>query len=486
MKLSTQISLGFLIAISIDLVDSFFNYLLTLKVKTDSEFLNRSAAVIRNSGNLNKGMIDMQSAFRGYLLTDDDQFLQQYNRELDSLPVLIARERPIITIPAEHRILDSIVALHNLWVAYANNIIEAKRRSNSADTSAERYKYLFETQLKKGVGKDYNDEIAGLFRSFNETEYRDREERRIALSESINETDRSSLTFSILLVIIGSGIAIFLVRKISRRIDSLVKLAVNISQGNFSKVSDDRKDELSSLSISLNSMSDKLSRNISDLEKKNAELNQFAYVVSHDLKAPVRGISNIVHWIEEDLGEEVSPAMRKYLDLIPERIKRMESLIDGLLEYARISRNRSLTENVDVEALVGDLVELIVPKEFKVNATGLPTIYTERLLLQQVFANLISNAVKYSGPERGEITVTCKEDGAFYEFSVRDNGPGIAPEYHEKVFEIFQTLRERHDKESTGIGLAIVKKIMDEKQCSIRIVSSPGKGAEFIFTWPKS
>jgi len=103
-----------------------------------------------------------------------------------------------------------------------------------------------------------------------------------------------------------------------------------------------------------------------------------------------------------------------------------------------------------------------------------------------VFSNLISNAVKYTPPENGRIEISSVEKENYYEFSVSDNGSGIDQEYHEKIFVIFQTLREKHDKESTGIGLAIVKKIIEERHCTIHVVSSAGKGATFIFTWPKN
>lgn len=141
----------------------------------------------------------------------------------------------------------------------------------------------------------------------------------------------------------------------------MVNLANNISKGEFAIVKDNQNDELTSLSVSLNSMSETLSKNIKELEKRNKELNQFAYVVSHDLKAPIRGIYNVIQWIEEDLGKEVSAQMRKYLNIIPERIKRMEDLIHGLLDYARIGREKPLKEKVDVQTLIEDITELIAP-----------------------------------------------------------------------------------------------------------------------------
>src|SRR5690606_3552830 len=131
-----------------------------------------------------------------------------------------------------------------------------------------------------------------------------------------------------------------------------------------------------------------------ELEHRNAELNKFAYVVSHDLKAPIRGIHNVIKWIEEDLDDELSPEMKKYLDIIPQRTMRMEALINGLLDYARIS-HKTPAEKVDVNAMVHDIADSFVPRSFKLEIDNLPEIYTERLKLEQVFANLISNAVKY-------------------------------------------------------------------------------------------
>jgi len=486
MKLSTQISLGFLIAIAIDLLDSSINHSLTTKVNTNMDFLTKSEAVMRYSSQLNKGIVDMQSAFRGFLLTSDESFLLPYYDGLKSIPILLKQEDNLIDASSpQQRKLDSIVMLHKLWVNYANQIIDAKKEAIKNPQQSARYQYLLNNQLKTHLGKSYNDEISNIFRSISQYEYRVREARRKALASSVKQTETFSLLFSGLLIVAGSSIAFFLVRKISRRIGSMVKLAENIAQGNFALVNDTKNDELSSLSVSLNVMSDRLSRNINELEKRNKELNQFAYVVSHDLKAPVRGIYNVVHWIEEDLNHEVSPKMRKYLDIIPERMARMENLIDGLLDYARVASNKQVKEETDVLMMVNEIAEMIVPKEYKLVTKNLPKFSTEKLLLQQVFSNLISNAVKYTPVKNGKITISCVERGIFYEFSVTDAGVGIEEEYHEKIFEIFQTLREKHDKESTGIGLAIVKKIIEDKHCTVKVNSAKGKGATFIFTWPK-
>ncbi|HEY4060974.1 MAG TPA: ATP-binding protein [Puia sp.] len=484
MKLSTQILLGFLIAISIDLADSYINYSLTLKVTTDTQFLTRSETTLRTSERLREGMSNMQSAFRGFLLTGDEDFLTPYRQGLNTLPQLIADEMNISSSPAQRAKLDSILYFQHAWVAYANTLVAARKGADSNNTAATQYQYLLDTRFRKQLGKSYTDSITALFGAFEQYEYRLRDERRSALTNSIRATERSSLIFSILIIITGLGLAYILVSKISSRIKTLVRQAENITAGDFTPVEDTKSDELTSLSASLNTMSRRLSRNITELKKRNDELDQFAYVVSHDLKAPVRGISNVVHWIEEDLEREISPKMREYLDIIPTRITRMESLIDGLLRYARVGREQSIKEDTDVTSLIDELGELIVPKEYTLATVNLPKLRTEKLLLQQVFSNLLSNAVKYT-PAGSSITISAIDIGNHYEFSVSDNGPGIDGKYHEKIFVIFQTLRERHDNESTGVGLSIVKKIVEDRNCSIRVVSAAGKGTSFIFTWSK-
>jgi light-regulated signal transduction histidine kinase (bacteriophytochrome) len=262
----------------------------------------------------------------------------------------------------------------------------------------------------------------------------------------------------------------------------MVLLAENISKGNFTIVKDTRNDELTALATSLNTMSGKLDKNIHELKNRNSELNKFAYVVSHDLKAPIRGIHNVVSWIEEDLQDELSPELKRYLKIIPQKTKRMEALINGLLDFARLNVKAS-PEYIDTNAMVHEIADSIVPRNFKLEIGVLPNLFTERIKLEQVFTNLISNAVKYTQHDKGLIQISCQTFMHFHEFSVKDNGIGIAREYHQKIFEIFQTLREQNEEESTGVGLAIVKKIIDDQQEYITLKSELGKGTEFIFTW---
>ncbi|HVG45426.1 MAG TPA: PAS domain-containing protein [Longimicrobium sp.] len=234
---------------------------------------------------------------------------------------------------------------------------------------------------------------------------------------------------------------------------------------------------------------EELTRLTQALEQSNRELDQFAYVASHDLKAPLRGIANLTEWIQEDLGERVTGESAEHMRLLHGRVHRMEALIDGILAYSRAGRVRTAVERVDTGALVGEAVELLAPGEgARVEVEpGMPTVEAERVPLQQVFMNLIGNAVKYGGAGRDEVRVRVdwRPVRDAYEFTVSDDGPGIAPEYHDRIWGIFQTLQARDKVEGTGIGLSVVRKIVESRGGEVWVRSMPGEGAAFHFTWPR-
>ncbi|MGI8510038.1 MAG: sensor histidine kinase [Gemmatimonadaceae bacterium] len=226
---------------------------------------------------------------------------------------------------------------------------------------------------------------------------------------------------------------------------------------------------------------------ITALARSNQELDQFAYVASHDLKAPLRGIANLSEWVEEDLGDNVPEDVRKKMDLIRGRVHRLEALIDGILQYSRAGRVRASVETVDTAALLQEVVELLAPPPEVTVTIGpnMPTLLSERTPLQQVFLNLISNAIKYNRRPGATIDVTVRDAGQFYAFSIADNGAGIAPEYHDRIFGIFQTLESRDKVEGTGIGLSVVKKMVELRGGTITVDSDVGRGAIFTFQWPR-
>jgi signal transduction histidine kinase len=227
---------------------------------------------------------------------------------------------------------------------------------------------------------------------------------------------------------------------------------------------------------------------IAALEKSNRELDQFAYVASHDLKAPLRGIANLAQWIEDDLGPSLTPDSRNHLELLRGRVVRLEYLIAGILAYSRAARDGSGAEEaVELGALVRETWELLAPPATaKLVVVGdLPTLHGSRTQLQQLVMNLVGNAIKYNRERDLTIEVGATHREGVYEVFVRDDGVGIAPEYHDKVWGLFQTLERRDKVESTGIGLSIVRKIVEARGGRTWVASTPGQGAAFYFTWPE-
>ncbi|ACK73430.1 multi-sensor signal transduction histidine kinase [Gloeothece citriformis PCC 7424] len=224
------------------------------------------------------------------------------------------------------------------------------------------------------------------------------------------------------------------------------------------------------------------------LKTRNQELDQFAYVVSHDLKAPLRAIAQLSEWIEEDLGEQLPPDNREQLNLLRRRVYRLEGLVNGLLEYSRVGRTEVLIETVVVEDLLREVIDSLAPEaSFRINIdSDMPTLKTKKILLNQVFSNLISNGIKHHDRPDGQMRISVEERPDMYEFAVTDDGPGILPQYHQKIFQIFQTLKSRDEQENTGIGLSIVKKIIEGEGGTIWIESQEQQGTTFRFTWPKS
>src|SRR5919199_3659693 len=214
------------------------------------------------------------------------------------------------------------------------------------------------------------------------------------------------------------------------------------------------------------------------LERSNHELDQFAYVTSHDLKAPLRGIANLSEWIEEDVAEQLTDESREHLNLLRKRVYRMEALINGILQYSRAGRVQEV-ETVDVSALLSEVIELLAPppEVLIVVEQGMPTLNTERTALEQIFMNLIGNAIKYAQRSDLRVQVSVREMGKYYEFAIADNGSGIAPEYQQKIWQIFQRLEARDKVEGTGVGLSIVKKIVESRGGRVWVESEVGAGA---------
>ncbi len=225
-----------------------------------------------------------------------------------------------------------------------------------------------------------------------------------------------------------------------------------------------------------------------ELEYSNKELESFAYVASHDLKAPLRAIDNLASWISDDLEDLMEDETKEHITLLRSRVERMDNLLNSLLAYSRVGRADAEISAVDINALIEEIVSMTNPPEgVSINTTmTMPTLNTFKAPLQQVFMNLIGNAVKHRNEQDINIEIFCEYNDGFYKFTVKDDGPGIPVEHQAKAFELFQTLRPRDEVEGSGMGLAIVKKTVENNGGIITIDSGEGPGVSFSFTWPKN
>ena len=224
---------------------------------------------------------------------------------------------------------------------------------------------------------------------------------------------------------------------------------------------------------------------VRDLEITNNELQEYAHIVSHDLKSPLRSINALVSWLKEDNKGKLDDISMQNFGLIETTLEKMENLISDILEYSSVGSDSSIKENVDLNVVLSEIIHLLhIPEHIKLEILKpLPTITGDSTMLQQVFQNIVGNAIRYMDKNQGLIQIDFKNQKSFYEFSIKDNGMGIDKKYHDKIFKIFHSLNK--SKDSTGIGLSIVKKIVEIHKGKVWLDSEPGVGTTFYFTLKK-
>ena len=262
--------------------------------------------------------------------------------------------------------------------------------------------------------------------------------------------------------------------------DLAVQLAIALQQHEL-------VNSLQAQTVNLANSNEQLLETARLLEERNRDLDEFARVASHDLRAPLRAITNLAGWLQEDLEDTISEENQSNLVLLQKRAQRLDNFVVGLLNYARAGRESIQPQLVKPSDLVADVLDMLSPPEtFQLSVEAdVAALHTQKMLLQQVFTNLIGNAIKYHDRPDGRVSIKAEDCGDRIAFAVIDDGPGIPTEHHEHIFGVFQTLCSRDDVESTGIGLSIVKKLVEQQGGTISVRSALGKGSHFSFTWPK-
>ena len=245
--------------------------------------------------------------------------------------------------------------------------------------------------------------------------------------------------------------------------------------------------EIETQNARLVALTDELHARQQELERSNAALDEFAHVVSHDLKAPLRSLANHAAWLVEDAGDALGAGAREHVDAIVRQVGRMRALIGGILAFARAGRAGGEPEEVHTGALVHEILRLLdPPPSVRVEVDdGLPVLHTARAPLQQVLQNLIDNAIKHAGRHDPHVRVHARDAGAHVDLSISDDGPGIAPERQERIWTLFHSGLPASGVEGTGIGLAVVRRVAEGQGGSIRLDSREGEGATFTVSWPR-
>ncbi len=226
---------------------------------------------------------------------------------------------------------------------------------------------------------------------------------------------------------------------------------------------------------------------IQKVDSINRELKDFASIVSHDLKAPLRGIKSLATWILNDCSDQLGDQGKEQINLLLGRVERMYNLIDGVLQYSIVGRTEEQTAEVNLNKFVPEIIDMLVPPE-NITVTvenDLPVIECEETQIMQLFQNLLNNAIKYMDKPQGWIKVGCLEEDGLWRFSVSDNGPGIEEKYFEKIFKMFQVASASEEQQGTGVGLTVAKKIVELHGGRIWVESKVGEGSTFFFTLPK-
>ena len=231
---------------------------------------------------------------------------------------------------------------------------------------------------------------------------------------------------------------------------------------------------------------DVMESSVRDLIRSNTELQEFSYIAAHDLKTPLRGIATLADWIKTDCADKFDDEGKDQIGLLIGKTKQLDALIDSVLQYSSLRQNERKKKEVDLNVAVSQAIRgLTVPEDIEISVENeLPVLVFEKTHIVQVFQSLLSNAIKHGAHRDGQIQVGCVRKGDSWQFSVADNGPGIDQKYFEKIFRIFQTLSSWEKTEGTGIGLSIVKKIVELNAGSVWVESEPGAGSTFFFTLP--
>jgi signal transduction histidine kinase len=475
--------------------------------------VERTRILLRAFSTYTRGMVDAETGQRGYLLTGDEAYLAPYKEALDNNQSRQALLQSLVSDDAEQQ---KVQRLSEILDDKLHELAETLQLAHGGDRAAAL------AIVMAGRGHRAALEFRRLSQDFV-----DYEEAVLATRAAKADAESKSIRLGI---IIGGVLAVFLilaaaartVARIQGPLRELMQGIAALAEGKLERRVEVRsRDEIGKVALAFNEMADRLlaanrarerseanlersnqqlllevderaaaqkrlSRASDELRRSNQELDNFAYAASHDLKAPLRGIRNLTEWIGAAVKETADEDTLKNLALLHNRVERLDMLLESLLQHSRVGRVGSTAEDIDIARLIREIADYIAPRAgFTVTYRGeVASIRTSKAPLEQTLRNLIGNGLKHHDGAAGAVTVSTRDIGDWTEFRVEDDGPGVAPVFHERIFQMFQTLKSRDELEGSGMGLAIVKKSVEGRGGTIRIESAPPhRGTTFIFTW---
>jgi len=438
---------------------------------------------------LSAALIDQETGVRGYALEPRRQFLEPYDRGQEQEQALVEELRPLLDGDLE-RDLDSVLADVEAWRSeYAEPAITAL--GSGGDPPSD------------DIGKARFDAVRASLSGLQDDVSAARTTARDELSDEANRVERIFIFFGVVLLL-GLALAAFTLRRVVvRPLQDLAASVRDVSRGNFGLTIEARgAREVREVGVDVDAMrvrivneiaelqraEEELVRQAQELQRSNTELEQFAYVASHDLQEPLRKVASFCQMLEQRYKGQLDERADQYIAFAVDGAKRMQQLINDLLAFSRVGRLTQPREVVDTAQLVEraqrSLAVLIEETGAQVLADGLPSVRGDASLLGIVFQNLIGNAIKFRGDATPRVELTAEREDGFWRFRCADNGIGIDAEYADRIFIIFQRLHPRASYEGTGIGLAMCRKIIEYHGGRIWLADDVAEGSTFFFTLP--
>ncbi|MFT7836131.1 ATP-binding protein [Saccharothrix sp. BKS2] len=431
---------------------------------------------------IDTAVINQETGVRGYLLSANRAFLEPYEAGLADEWNAVEDTRRLV-VPMRPDLADEIDALTLLserWRSeYARPLIASVDSSGSPEAQP----------AGSLLGKELFDQLRTAINSLVGQLDGDAAAARTDLDDVARDVVWLLVGLGALLVVIISGIAVVLYRILIAPLSGLAADVRQVSTGDFAhEVRAGGPREVVMLGQDVEAMRSRILSDVKDLQRSNSELEQFAYVASHDLQEPLRKVASFCQLLERRYSGQLDDRGEQYLRFAVDGAKRMQVLINDLLAFSRVGRITREQTLVDCDVLVEQVMdsysEVIERTGATVEAGELPTVLGEESLLGGVFGNLVSNALKFRGEEPPHVSITAERTGDLWTFTVKDNGIGIDTEYAERIFVIFQRLHHKDDYPGTGIGLAMCRKIIEYHGGTIWLDTTEDTGTTFRFTLP--